>query len=112
MDHLDLGCAPSDEDCAQLGVDDNYEVRARCECRAFIHQFMRTCGAPPPGAHFRIMANRHDFGTYYSVAIVFEPNDEDAIAYAYCCDEEAPDQWDMAARFELEAGRQRVRAAR
>jgi len=32
-DHLDLGCTPSDEDCAQIGVDDNYRVTARRECR-------------------------------------------------------------------------------
>ena len=91
MDHLDLGCAPSDEDCAQLGVDDNYAVRARRECRALIKQFKRICGDPPPGAVFRIMENPHDFGVYLSVAIQFDPNDGDAVAYALRCDEEAPD---------------------
>lgn len=111
MDHLDLGSAPSDEDCAQLGMDDNYAVRARRECRALINQFIRMCGDPPPGARFRIMANPHDFGTYYSVVVEYDPNDEDAVAYAYRCDEESPDQWDMAARFELEAGRKKEREA-
>ncbi len=107
MDHLDLGCAPSDEDCAQVGVDDNYEARARRECRALINQLKRMCGDPPPDARFRIMANPHDFGTYYSVVIDFDPNDEDAVAYAYRCDEESPDQWDMAARLELDTARKR-----
>jgi hypothetical protein len=111
MDHLDLGSAPSDEDCAQLGMDDNYPVRAKRECRALINQFKRLCGDPPPEAHFRIMGNPHDFGTYYSVAIHFNPEDEAAIAYAYRCDEESPSEWDMAARFELDAGRQRERVA-
>jgi hypothetical protein len=111
MDHLDLGSAPSDEDCAQVGVDENYEARAKRECRALINQFKRMCGDPPPDARFRIMANPHDFGTYYSVVIDFDPNDEDAVAYAYRCDEEAPDQWDMAARLELDAARQREREA-
>ncbi len=111
MDHLDLGSAPSDEDCAQLGVDEHYEARARRECRALIGQFKRICGDPPPSARFRIMENPHDFGTYYSVVIAFDPNDEDAVAYAYRCDEESPDQWDMAARLELDAARQKEREA-
>jgi len=111
MDHLDLGSAPSDEDCAQLGVDDDYPVRAKRECRALIHQLTRLCGEPPPGARFRIMANPHDFGTYYSVVIDFDPNDADAVAYAYRCDETSPSEWDVAARLELDAGRQRPRAA-
>jgi hypothetical protein len=58
------------------------------------------------------MANPHDFGTYYSVVVDFDPNDEDAVAYAYRCDEESPDQWDMGARFELDAARQRNAAPR
>ena len=111
MDHLDLGSAPSDEDCAQVGVDDNYEARAKRECRTLINQFKRLCGDPPPEAHFRIMATPHDFGTYYSVAIYFNPDDEDALAYAYRCDEESPSEWDVAARFELDAARQQERVA-
>lgn len=111
MDHLDLGSAPSDEDCASVGIDDDYEVRAKRECRALINQFNRLCGDPPPAARFRIMANPHDFGTYYSVVIDFDPDDEDAVAYVYRRDEESPDQWDMAARFELDQGRQREREA-
>ena len=111
MDHLDLGSAPADEACAQLSVDDEYEVQAKRECRALINQFTRRCWDPPPGAFFRMMANPHDFGTYYSVAIHFDPNDDDALAYAYRCDEESPDQWDLAARLELDAARQSQRAA-
>ena len=51
------------------------------------------------------MANAHDFGTYYSVVVDFDPEDEDAVAYVYRCDEESPDQWDMAAQLELDAER-------
>jgi hypothetical protein len=110
MDHLDLGSAPSDERCVQLGVDDDYEARAGRECRTLIKQFHRLCGDPPPGTFFRVMANPHDFGVYYSVAIHFDPNDEDAVAYAYRCDEEAPSEWDTAARLELDTARQSERA--
>ena len=103
MDHFDLGSAPADERCAQIGVDNDYEVRAHRECRALIRQFHRLCGDPPLGVGFRIMANPHDFGGYYSVAIHFDPNDSEAVAYA--C------RWDEAARLELDAARQGGRAA-
>ena len=110
MDCLDLGSAPSDAHCAQLGVDEQYEARARRECRALIHQLHRICGDPPPGAHFRITANPHDFGVYYSVTIHFDPNDEDAVVYAYRCDEHSPSEWDLDARSELETGYGSARA--
>lgn len=36
-DHLDVGCAPTHEPCAQIGSADYWE-RARAECRAYIEQ--------------------------------------------------------------------------
>lgn len=106
MDRLDLGSAPSDEDCAQLGSDD-YEVRAKRECRALVNQLKRQCGTPPPNTRFRIKSNPHDFGTYYSVVIEFDPEDDEAAAYAYRCDEASPSQWDVAALHEMLEARRR-----
>jgi hypothetical protein len=110
MDHLDLGSAPWNEDCASVG-EDGYEVRARRECRALIGQLKRVCGDPPAGVRFRIASNPHDFGTYYSVVVEYDGNDAEAAAYAQRCDEETPDVWDMAARLELDAARQKEREA-
>ena len=104
-DHLDLGSAPADEHCAQVGVDEDYAAVARRECRALIGQFKRICGDPPPGAFFRVHENPHDIGTYLSVAIHFDPDDEDAVAYAYRCDEESPSEWDETAHAELAASK-------
>lgn len=101
MDHLDLGSAPANENCAQIGVHDDYPARAKRECRALAQQLMRICGQPPPGVWFRIMRNPHDFGTYYSLAVEFDPNDEDAVAYAYRCDKMSPSEWDAEALREL-----------
>ena len=109
-DHLDLGSAPSDEDCASAG-DDDYDVRAQRECRALRRQFVRMLGEPPLLACFGILVDPHDFGSYYSLVIHFDPNDPEAVAYAIRCDEEAPDQWDVAARLELDAARRRDRLA-
>lgn len=107
MDHLDLGSAPSDESCAQIGVDPDYGARAKRECRALIRQLMRLGGEPPPRARFRIMSNPHDFGTYYSVAVEFDSEDEEAMSYAYRCDEVSPKEWDAEARAELAAANER-----
>lgn len=102
MDYLDFGSAPSDERCAQLGVDPDYADRARRECRALANQLKRLCGEPPPGARFRVKSNPHDFGTYYSVVVEFDAGDQIAADYAYRCDEESPDRWDSAALAELD----------
>ena len=101
MDYLDLGSAPGDEACAQVGIDPDYAQRARRECRALINQIQRVCDEPPPGVRFRIKRNPHDFGDYLSVIVEFDGNDEDAVAYAYRCDEESPSEWDDEARAEL-----------
>lgn len=103
MDHIDLGSAPANERCGQLGVDEDYPARASRECLALINQFLRKLGIPPIKARFRVMGNLHDFGTYYSVVIEFDPRDADAVTYAERCDEQAPEHWDVAARAELEA---------
>lgn len=103
MERLDLGSAPSHETCAQVGIDD-YAEKARRECRAWIGQLVRTLGEPPAGVRFRIAANPHDFGTYYSVVVEYDGNDVEAAAYAARGDEAAPEHWDAAARDELGLG--------
>jgi hypothetical protein len=57
MDHYDLGSAPANERCAQLGIDADYPVRARRECHALINQCLRTLGIPPLRARFRTMSS-------------------------------------------------------
>lgn len=98
-DSLDLGSAPSGEECAQVGRDD-YHDRARRECRAYIHQLRRTFGEEPAGARLSIKANDHDFGTYWSVVCSFDGGNEAATDYAYRC-ESGPESWDEEARWEL-----------
>jgi hypothetical protein len=104
MEYLDLGCAPANEDCAQVGVHVDYPERARRECRALIGQLIRICGEPPPGVRLRVKANEHDFGTYYSVVVEYNGHDETGADYAWRCDENAPGEWDDEARRELESG--------
>lgn len=97
-DLLDLGSAPSHEDCAQVGAPDYWE-RARRECRAYIGLLRRTFGDEPDGASLSIKANPHDFGTYLSVVCHFDG--EAAADYAYRCEGQGPQYWDDQARLEL-----------
>lgn len=100
MDSIDLGSAPWNEECASVG-DDDYGTRARRECRALIGQLKRVCGQPSPSVRFRVAANPHDFGTYYSVVVEYDGDDASAAAYAQQCDEATPEEWDGEARLEL-----------
>lgn len=100
---LDYECTPSNEPCAQLG-ETNYAHRARLEAMCLIDQLRRENGPEPDRARFRIVRNSHDFGTYLSLAIEFDPDDDSAFQWAYSVDQAWPDQWDEEARAALTAG--------
>ena len=48
-DFISLGPVPSDETCAQIS-EENYEIRARTECKRFIALLRTTFGPEPSGA--------------------------------------------------------------
>ena len=99
-DTIEIGSAPCDEDCAQVGSP-NYRDRAGAECTAFIGQIRRVFGPEPSGARLKVQSFPHDFGTYYEVVVQYETENEEAAAYAMVCCDRAPNQWDEAARQEL-----------
>ena len=104
LEHIGLGSAPHGEDCAQVGEED-YAVRARAECQAYINQLRRilfsTSEPIPQGFQLRIKSNLHDFGTYYEVEATFKDNDDEAANVAYFLDSKAPEFWDAEALQEL-----------
>lgn len=96
-DYLNIGPAPAEEDCAQVGHDD-YIPRARRECTAFIDQIRRTVGQPPEGAFLQSKRFPHDLGSYLEVVVVYDDDKEEAVEYAFRCESEAPSRWDDTAR--------------
>jgi hypothetical protein len=104
-DYLTLGPTPADEECAQLGAPE-YAARARAECARFIALLGRKFSPPPPGVEFRILPQRHDFGTYYEAAVHFDAADAAQIAYAYAVEENLPRHWEDSAPvdWQREAG--------
>jgi len=101
---VDLGTTtPPMEDCAQVGARDyDYYERAKREAKAFINQLRRMFGPEPPGARLAIKSHPHDFGTYITTVVFYDNTDELGAQYAQRCDAEGPQEWDEAARSELQ----------
>ena len=101
MDYLDLETVPVGEECEQLGP--NYEpAKAQLEAKTFIKQLIRQFGKPPVGVRFSVASNPHDFGTYLSVRIHYDTNEEKAIEYAFNVEAHLPESWDDEAKTQLE----------
>ena len=96
-DHIEIGSAPSEEECVQVNQEGNYHMAMREECLRFIELLRRTFGPEPEGARLSVKSNHHDFGTYYEVVCYFEDNDEAARKCAFRCEAETPARWDQPA---------------
>jgi hypothetical protein len=100
---LNLAPTPLDENCSEVG-DINYREEALKEIHAFINQLRRQFGKEPEGCRYKITSNRHDFGTYYDLDIVFYADDENETEtekYAYNVENNLPYNWDEEAIKEL-----------
>src|ERR1035437_1132786 len=98
-DYLEIGCSPCDEPCVQLGSED-YDRRAKKECRALINQLKRMYGEPPESARLTIKGNPHDYGVYFEVRCIYAIDNEAGSNYALKC-ESLPENWDEEAKKEL-----------
>jgi|GEM_PF-527802 len=84
---LNIGPAPAEEPCAQLGITDLFDQANLLEILCYRATLIACHGAPPAGAAFRVERNAHDFGTYRELAAHFDPEDENAVAWAYAVEE-------------------------
>ena len=80
-DFLNIGPAPHDEPCAQLGSP-NYSHQARLECGRFAEQIRRHY-PEPDGAYIAVKSFPHDFGYYYECVAVFDDRDDEGMEWAY-----------------------------
>ena len=107
---FDLGPTPYDETCAQVGEKD-YEENARKECTAYKNQLVRLVSAKYRRVLKRVYdagdfsinskSNRHDFGSYRSVVVRFNPDNEIAALLACWVENNTPGEWDEDAKEEL-----------
>lgn len=90
---MELGSAPVNEDCAQVGST-NYPSVALEQCRRYKKLLEAKFGDPPGDAYFKVKSNLHDFGTYYEVAVVYNENDEKEVEFAFHVESNLPETWD------------------
>lgn len=106
-DYIVIGPVPCDESCAQLGADD-FDKRARKECRAFVNQLWRllekekgiTKESAPEGFRIGYKGFPHEYGMYYEVVIYFLVG-KDSEELAYWVDGQCPEKWDEQAIVDL-----------
>jgi hypothetical protein len=85
---IDIGGAPANEDCAQLGQTPNFETVNTFEVFAYKLAIIACHGMPPAGCKLGPHTNRHDFGVYRTLALHIDREDDDAVqAYAEAVEE-------------------------
>ncbi|WP_323810728.1 hypothetical protein [Sphingobium baderi] len=84
-DAIDLGGAPADEDCAQLGQTEDFARLNRLEVATYRAAMIARFGQPPEGCAFVTLANRHDFGIYRTLGLTIDAGSahSDAAVLAY-----------------------------
>lgn len=102
MSYIEIGPAPTEESCAQLGEED-YRRRAMAECGAYKRQIERSYPElKETGCEVLIRSNRHDFGAYFEVVIKYTTLPGQDVAYWVEADGKALlREWDDEARNEL-----------
>lgn len=105
-DYFNIGSAPWDESCAQVGSPD-YAKRSDLECSTFIEQILRAYPKPENvDARVKIMHFPHDFGYYKEVVVCYKIDDELALEYAIQVEndeKQALVHWDSEAKKRLES---------
>lgn len=61
---VEIGSAPANAECAQVGKTENFASINRLEVRLYRAAIIAKYGVPPEGVTLRAKANQHDFGTY------------------------------------------------
>ncbi len=96
MEWFDFDTVPYEEQCAQVGEPDALQ-KMKDEVKRTKALLIQKFGEPPIGVLLRPHRNEHDFGSYYSLRVYYNPNLPDAVAYAFACDGDFPRTWDDTA---------------
>lgn len=93
-DSLNIGSCPHGEECVPTNNKILYGKAQREECRAFIEALRIMNGPEPEGARLYIKSNPHDFGTYYEVECAYDDEIEEAVEYAFKCEDCDLEKWE------------------
>lgn len=81
---IDLGGAPAQEPCAQLGQTPGFAALNALEVEVFRAALIARYGAPPAGCRFTPLEHAHDFGSYRTLGLAIDTAaalDEAVVAY-------------------------------
>ena len=81
MEMLNIGSCPYEEACVQVGTGE-YAAAMRFECEQYLKVLQERYTEPEKG-YFKVKSFQHDFGTYYEVVAMFDPEDEEATNWAF-----------------------------
>jgi hypothetical protein len=86
--HIDLGGAPANERCAQLGHTPDFAAVNAFEVSAYRLAVIALHGLPPEGCRLAAYANHHDFGIYRTLVLhIDDEADAHVAAYAEAVEE-------------------------
>jgi hypothetical protein len=91
--YVELGPAPIEEDCAQVGTPGDRD-RALVECARFIRLLRQKFGPEPEGARLSVQWFDHDFGSYCEVICYYDTEIPPSVEYASTCEADLPATWE------------------
>jgi len=92
-EYVEVGPSPANEECAQLGVDEDFPRKNGAECREFIVAIRRKLGPEVGTARLGTKAMNHEFGVYREVVCRYQRSDREGLEYALRCEKDAPRTW-------------------
>ncbi len=95
-DFLDIESAPYEENCVQVNSNTNYMPAMRAEAIKFKEMLERRFAKliESTGIYLRIARNPHDFGSYLSLQVVYDDENEKQSDAAYFIEANCPETWD------------------
>lgn len=94
MEYLELGSAPSEEDCVQLDPKDSeYLQRMHEECLRYKQLLEKLFPCPSEKNYYGIKTFDHDFGRYKEVVIYYDQEDTSSVEFAFHIEGQCPKKW-------------------
>ena len=96
IDYVELGPAPVNEDCQQVGNNYN-KTLAKEECARYmnlLNTLFPKSERPSEENIFMLKSFTHDFGKYYEVVLLYDDENEESEKYAYDVQDDMPLTWE------------------
>lgn len=93
MEYLELGSAPSDENCVQVSSTRNYYEEMKEELQRYKLMLQKRFSFVQNSCcYFSVKWEQHDFGSYGEVVIKY-PETEEGVKIAFFVEENLPSNW-------------------